>query len=170
VILLVFRERSLRLLPSSWCCFDMHCINIINTSIVVGYTKQLHRSCRLIRRTAPPVPSPLQDIRPVWILTYGAATRLSCGGRFGRHSCGTPSVARCGIGGGDPNRPILSSLAHSSFSFILLESILVMHCELVISKLILFTTITYIMHTYLNEFVQINMCFKFPIKTNNYLL
>jgi hypothetical protein len=44
---------------------------------------------------------------PVWTLTSGAAPCLSCGGRFGRHNCGTPSVARCGIGGSNPNMPLV---------------------------------------------------------------
>ncbi|XP_023157145.1 uncharacterized protein [Zea mays] len=50
-------------------------------------------------------------LRPVWRGAYGAAARHTCGGRFGRHTRGSRSVARCGARASPPNRPLDSQNA-----------------------------------------------------------
>ena len=47
-----------------------------------------------------------EDEGAVWFGAYGATPQLSCGGRFGRHTCGARSVARCGAVGHKPNTPL----------------------------------------------------------------
>jgi hypothetical protein len=46
------------------------------------------------------------ELGPVWCGTEAATACLSSGARFGRHNSSGKSVARCGVGGGQPNRPL----------------------------------------------------------------
>jgi hypothetical protein len=48
-----------------------------------------------------------EDLGPVWT---GAAARRTRGGRFGRHTRGSQSVARCGAGASPPNTLLVTLL------------------------------------------------------------
>jgi hypothetical protein len=48
----------------------------------------------------------MMHLEPVWCGAETATACLSSGARFGRHNFGSKSVARCGVGGGQPNRPL----------------------------------------------------------------
>jgi hypothetical protein len=51
------------------------------------------------------MPESDEKLGAVWMAALGATPRLRCGGRFGRHTCGTKCVAWHGVLGRHPNSP-----------------------------------------------------------------